>query len=103
MESEVADGLIEYLQATNPPMATKLTMERLNLIKQIATLSTRLAELEAALRPFAKAAVWCDETGLRSILDRAGVALWSPASNFSTVPTITYAHCDAARAALDKP
>ena len=38
MESEVADGLIDYLHSTNPSMATKLTMERMNMAKQILTL-----------------------------------------------------------------
>ena len=50
MESEVADGLIEYLHATNPSMATKLTMERMNMVKQILALRARVGELEKALQ-----------------------------------------------------
>ena len=50
MESEVADGLIDYLHAANPSMATKLTMERMNMVKQILALRARVAALKEALR-----------------------------------------------------
>ena len=42
MADDVANGLIDYLHATNPEMATALTRERLNFVMQITSMRAEL-------------------------------------------------------------
>lgn len=46
-QPSIAEGLIEYLQATNPRMATALTMERLSFVVIISRLGRENGELLA--------------------------------------------------------
>ena len=69
---EYAEGLIEFLQATAPTWATKLTWERLGLIRQI-TAERRLVEgLVAALESFVSTCNRQTATGTRLTMDRLG-------------------------------
>jgi len=55
---DIAEGLIEFLQATAPSWATKLTMERLAFVRKLSEAQAEVARLRAALEYASEMASW---------------------------------------------